>query len=123
MENISLQSINNASLLNHIKSADFFEVETYPTAKLVINQFDSINDPETKADYTAFGYLTIKDVSKPIDFPVELYEQGGEIIGSAQFSIDRTKRGITYGSDNFFDNLGDDLVGDMIDFEIDLVLK
>jgi hypothetical protein len=42
---------------------------------------------------------------------------------AAAFDIDRTVRGVTYGSDNFFDNLGDNVINDIISYEIHIVLQ
>ena len=45
--------------LNHMKSEDFFQVEKWPTAKLVI---DSVKGGQAK------GKLTIKDKTHPVEF-------------------------------------------------------
>lgn len=56
----------------HLRSADFFDVETYPTLRFV----------STKAEKTADGYvlsgnLTIRDVTKPITLTV--VEEGAAV--------------------------------------------
>ncbi len=45
----------------HLKSKDFFEVEKYPTAKIVVEKFDGTN---------LVGNLTIRNITKSITIPV-----------------------------------------------------
>jgi len=49
---------------NHLKSADFFAVEEYPTIT-----FKSKNISKTDDGYAMTGDLTIKDVTREITFP------------------------------------------------------
>ena len=89
--------------LAHIKNEDFFEVNKYKTAKLVVDKVDGNK---------AYGKVTIKDVTKEISFPIS--SKGNTYSG--MLTIDRTKFGVTYGSGNFFKNLGDKTISD--DFTI-----
>lgn len=57
---------NNTDRDNHLKSADFFDVEQYPT----IN-FKSTKIEENGSEYKIIGDLTIKDVTKPITLNAE----------------------------------------------------
>lgn len=99
---------SNAYLTNHLKTGDFFTVEKYPTAKFVM----------TKAEgNTITGNLTIKDKTLPITFEVTINK--ASITGT--MVVDRTKYGITYSSNSFFDNLGDKFIND--EFTIDFVLN
>ena len=50
----------------HLKSADFFDVEKYPTMSLV-----STGIEPNGSDYTLHANLTIKGVTKPVDFDLE----------------------------------------------------
>lgn len=50
----------------HLKSADFFDVEKYPTMSLV-----STGIEPSGSDYTLHANLTIKGVTKPVDFDLE----------------------------------------------------
>jgi polyisoprenoid-binding protein YceI len=52
----------------HLKSEDFFDVETYPTITFVSTDVEQVDDEEFKIT----GDLTIKDVTKPVTFDVEL---------------------------------------------------
>ena len=50
----------------HLKSADFFEVETYPTLTLV-----STGIEPRGADYVLHADLTIRGITKSVDFDLE----------------------------------------------------
>lgn len=50
---------------NHLRSADFFDVEKYPTLRFV-----STKATRTDDGYTLAGNLTIKDVTKPVTLTV-----------------------------------------------------
>jgi len=52
---------------NHLKSADFFEVENYPTLSFEGTSFKKVDDD----NYKLVGNLTIKGISKEVKFDVE----------------------------------------------------
>lgn len=67
--NIDAASINTNSTDrdNHLKSADFFDVEKYPEIKFVSKSLNKIGGQQ----YTLTGDLTIKDVTKEVKLDVE----------------------------------------------------
>ena len=74
-------------LEGHLKSADFFDVAKFPTAKFVVA---STEEKDGKLHLT--GNLTVRDVTKSITFPVTITENGEEAtLKSDTFSIDRTE--------------------------------
>lgn len=83
---------------NHLKSADFFEVEKYPTLKFVSTEFKK----GRKDKYTLKGNLTIKDVTKPVTFEVKYGgetkdQQGNPKIGfTAKTTINRFDYNVAY---------------------------
>ena len=107
-----LDEETKAKLLGHLTSGDFFEVEKYPSASFDIT--GSTADSLT-------GNLTIKDVTKSITIPYSVQEENGVLTASSTFAIDRTKWGVTYNSGNFFENLGDYLINDEVEFTVNLV--
>ncbi|MBP7255814.1 MAG: YceI family protein [Chitinophagales bacterium] len=107
----------NANLIGHLKDADFFDVAKYPTSKLVIKKIGELKD----GVQTITADLTIKDKTNPITFSTSVKTVGGKVMAGAKFSIDRTKYDIRYGSDSFFDNLGDKAIKNEINFEVSLV--
>ena len=103
-------------LEGHLKAADFFDVEKFPTAKFEVA---SSEVKEGKLHIT--GNLTIKDVTKSITVPVTLTENGNDItLKSDTFMVDRTDFGVKYGSGKFFDNLKDKAINDLIEFSFEL---
>lgn len=67
--NVDAASIftNNTDRDGHLKSADFFEVETYPSLK-----FESTSiTKDDEGEYTLIGELTIKGTTKTVELDVE----------------------------------------------------
>ncbi len=107
----------NAKLVGHLKSADFFDVEKYPTAKFKITEVK-----EVAGKLNVSGNLTIKDATKNITFPASLSsDKGATIFTSEVFTINRADFNVKYGSKSFFNDLKDKFIND--DFEISFVVK
>ncbi len=104
----------NKKLVGHLKSDDFFGVEKYPTAKLVITKATDFKD--NKADVR--GDLTIKKTTESILFTVT--KDGDKY--TAKIVVDRSKFDVRYGSKSFFDNLGDKVIYDEFTLDVDLSL-
>lgn len=104
-------------LEGHLKSADFFDVENFPTSKFVIT---SVNETEGKLSVT--GNLTIKDVTKSITIPATIATEGGvTTFTSEKFMVNRADFNVKYGSKSFFDNLKDKFIDDLM--EMSFVVK
>tara|TARA_R110002073_G_scaffold72537_1_gene177785 strand:+ start:826712 stop:827272 length:561 start_codon:yes stop_codon:yes gene_type:complete len=99
-------------LNNHLKSDDFFGVETHPTASLKFTNIKSSG----KNSYEVTGDLTIKGKTNPTTFTLSIYGNKA----NASLKIDRTKFGVEYRSSNFFDNLKDKAIYDEFDLVADL---
>lgn len=79
-------------LTEHLKSPDFFDVKEHPTAK-----FESTSiEPADGGKVTITGNLTMLGNTKPVTFPATVTADGGLKL-NAEFSIDRTEFGMTYG--------------------------
>ncbi len=96
--NVSSIQTNNDDRDNHLRSADFFDVETFPEIKFVANNIFKKSDDT----YQIGGDLTIKAVTKPIVFDAE-YEGKGtnpwgqEVVGfTADAKINRKEFGLTW---------------------------
>lgn len=65
-------------LNGHLKSGDFFEVEKFPTASYEIT---SVADNTAGGDYNTIldGNLTIKGITKPVQFQANVSVKDGEI--------------------------------------------
>lgn len=121
MFELDMTTINsgNGGLDGHLKNADFFDVENHPTATLKLDKAVATDQADV---YTLSGTLEIMNTEKPISFPATVKNVDGKVSAQAEFEIDRTEWGITYGSGNFFQDLGDKVIKDEVGFVVDVTL-
>ena len=69
--------------------------------------------------------LTIKEITKRIEFEVTLLIEGKKMVAIGEVDIDRTQFDIRYGSGSFIDNLGDKAIKDLftIKFKVAALTK
>lgn len=110
---------NNGSqqLVTHLKSDDFFSVQTFPESMFVITTVQNTGG----TSYTVAGDLTIKGITNPISFPATITETDGVYSAQGSVTIDRSLWDIRYNSESFFSDLGDSVIVDDIDLTFDLV--
>ena len=101
-----------AKLEGHLKSDDFFGIETFPVSNLT---FTEVNQ-KMKNHYEITADLTIKGITAPVTF--EMHFEGNQ--ASTKFMVDRAKYNVRYGSNSFFDNLGDKAIYDEFQLEVTL---
>lgn len=107
----------------HLKSADFFEVEKYPTL-----EFASTRIEGTPRDFTIHGNLTIHGITREVDLKGEFEGHapdpwGGQRVGyRASTTINRKDFGLTW---NAALETGGVMVGDevRIELEVEAVLQ
>jgi polyisoprenoid-binding protein YceI len=116
IKNLDIEDVGyNTKLTNHLKSADFFDVENHAFSVFTITGVD-----EEVGMSMIKGNLTIKEIKKNIQFPATITVNGDEVtFKSESFTIDRTEWDVKYNSGKFFENLKDKLIKD----EIELVVK
>lgn len=107
----------NAKLLGHLKSDDFFSTEKFPSSTFVITSAKKLSGDK----YDLKGNLTIKGITHEVSFPATVAVQGKKLSAKAKITIDRTKYDIKFRSKNFFENLGDKVIYDDFDIDVDLV--
>jgi len=112
-------SEKSARLEGHLKSADFFGVEKFPTAKLVVTG----STPFDKGTGSVSGTLTIKGITSPIEFKAATQKKEDGVWFFANIIVDRTKYDIRYGSGSFFDNLGDKTIFDEFKLKVNLLVN
>jgi polyisoprenoid-binding protein YceI len=95
----------------HLKSDDFFGVNTYKTATL---KFTKVQP--NKEGYNITGDLTIKGITKSINFTMKTSSNNA----TAALKIDRTAYGIKYKSASFIENLKDKAIYDEFDLNVNL---
>jgi polyisoprenoid-binding protein YceI len=84
-------------LNGHLKSADFFEVEKFPTASYEITKVS----PAMEGDYNTVldGNLTIKGITKPTQFKANVAVNGSEVsIATEPKDIVREEFGVKFQS-------------------------
>jgi polyisoprenoid-binding protein YceI len=85
---------------DHIRNADFFEVETYPKITFVSTSAEKKND----ADFVLHGDLTIKGVTKPVSIDFEKTGAAVDPWGNfrvgfeGKTKIDRTDWGVSFNA-------------------------
>lgn len=112
--NIDLENLNNsfvdaevdaasldtsdANRDGHLRSADFFDVETYPTLHFKSTKVEHVSG----SDYKVTGDLTMHGVTKEVVFDAEYAELGNDPYGfyragvSAKAKINRKDWGLTW---------------------------
>ncbi|MFP4093507.1 MAG: YceI family protein [Cyclobacteriaceae bacterium] len=115
--NEDLSGEYKAKLEGHLKSDDFFGVANHPTAQLLITQVKGGKDGK----YDITGNLTIKGITHAVNFPATVNASGNQVKAEAKIVVDRSKFDVRYGSNSFFDNLGDKAIYDDFDLEVSLI--
>lgn len=101
---------DNERLTGHLKSPDFFEVETYPTAR-----FTSTAITATAEGFEVTGELELHGVKKQITFPAVIQVEPDRITAQAEFFIQRFDFGIVYPGKP------DDLIRDEVVIRLNLI--
>lgn len=100
-------------LEKHLKSPDFFDVAKYPTAKLVITEVKK--EPNGQYSHRVKANLTMKDITKSIEFGANITVNENTITAVSNFNIDRTQWGVNY------EGKKDNLIRKEINFDINLI--
>jgi len=111
MQSITVDDIENPKwnqkLVDHLNNEDFFNVEKYPTAKFIFNEFKGKG-----ADTHVSGKMTILDKTVPISLILNVVVGQDSSYTTGTVNIDRSKFGIKYKSKSFFSDLGDNFILD-----------
>lgn len=111
------------NLIDHLSNQDFFDVENYPTATLVMTKIEFYPPEQPLAPLKKMRItadLTIKGISKDVNFYAELNDSNTEI--HTKLVIDRTRWGITYGAKSVT-NVQDHIISDAVEFDVKLVFR
>jgi polyisoprenoid-binding protein YceI len=98
-------------LTGHLKSADFFEVETYPTATFASTEITAADE----GGYLITGNLDLHGVVKSISFPAQIEVGPDSVTAQAEFSIMR------FDFDVVYPGRPDDLIRDEVVIKLDIV--
>lgn len=106
----------NAQFAGHLFSADFFSTDKFPEASFTITQVDA----KEAGKPVITGDLTIKGITHPVSFAATVAIHGNTLTATGKTRIDRTLYDMKFRSGNFFTNLGDTLIYN--EFELDIQL-
>lgn len=106
-------------LVGHLKSADFFAVDSFPTAKFVITE---VKAAEGMGDTTHLisGNLTIRGITNNITIPAVVNMLEDAVNATSHFTIDRTKWNASFHAKGFFEEVKDDIIDNNITFDVSL---
>jgi polyisoprenoid-binding protein YceI len=110
----------NAMLIRHLRDADFFDAERYPSASFTVTSAEPVSGcAEGNPNFLLKGDFTLRGVTRPLEFPAVIATADGRrLTGQGQFEIDRTEFGSIYGSGRFFKYLGKHVVNDHIHLHV-----
>lgn len=131
-------------LVNHLKSADFFDAEQHPTAEFVITsvepfskddsikikkEYDTEYKPASATDHivespthTVTGNLSMRGKTLSIAFPAHVTVQEHKVTAKAKFNIDRTLWGLKYNDEaDAIDKAKDKFIYNTVNVEFDIV--
>jgi len=115
MKNLDLPEGKKAQLIDHLSKKDFFLVDSFPNAELIIR---TVKSDSIIAD------LTIKGITEKVAFPYAFSSVEGVYSANANLVFDRTKFGVEYKSGNIFTDLAKNkIIKDEITLDISLVSK
>tara|TARA_B110000971_G_scaffold1059_1_gene963 strand:+ start:6429 stop:6998 length:570 start_codon:yes stop_codon:yes gene_type:complete len=117
--NLDVSEAYRGKLENHLKSEDFFDANTFPTAQLVIVKATA----EKGNLYRIVADFTVRDITKSIEFDASLTPTGNGYTASATFTFDRSEYEVKHRSGNFFMDLGDKLIYDEIKVAISVITQ
>ena len=112
-------STGNGDRDNHLRSNDFFDMETYPTITFASTKVEKVDDE----NYNVTGDLTIKDVTKPVTIAFEVSGPVQDPWGNTRIGLEgkgevnRKDFGVSF---NAALETGGLLVSDKINLEFDV---
>lgn len=126
MNRITCDDIEDAPisqmLIDHLRTDDFFLVDTYPTADFDLISVTPIESaPSGSPNYNVSGTFTLRGKTQPPHFPATLGVNNEVIAFQAQFDFDRVLWGSKYGSGKIYEALGKHVVNDRISISFQLI--
>jgi len=104
----------NNQFVGHLSSNDFFASAEYPEAIFAIT---SVKNNHIEGD------LTIKGIMHSIGFDADIHVTGDMLTAMGKMVIDRTKFDMKFRSGNFFKDLGDTLIYNDFELNINITAK
>jgi len=114
-----LEGEKKANLEGHLKNADFFEVETYPTAEFVVTDSRKVEASDSGITHQITGNLTMHGKTKSITIPATVSTDGGFSAVTPEFVINRTDWDVKYAS-GLLGTAKDKMINDDVQIKIEL---
>lgn len=110
------------TLINHLRSTDFFSVDSHPEARFEIVSAERISGaPAGSPNYEITGSLTLRGHTDGVLFEASVGQQANDIGIQAHFDLDRVTWGSRYGSGKLFEAIGKHLVNDALSISFQLI--
>jgi polyisoprenoid-binding protein YceI len=93
---------DNSSRDGHLRKAEYFDVATYKT---IIFKSTKVVKSTVAGRFYVYGNLTIKNVTKPVEFGFGATPKDGGYIFDGEFTINRRDFGVGESSISMADNL------------------
>jgi polyisoprenoid-binding protein YceI len=111
-----------SKLKGHLLSPDFFDAAKYGTATFEISGVEVYDSVKIKsllagATHIISGNLKLKDSTKNISFPAKVSVAENSITAVADFNIDRSQWGLSYGNDK---SLGDRFIRPEVNLKLNI---
>ncbi|MBK9726774.1 MAG: YceI family protein [Saprospiraceae bacterium] len=123
LKNLDLEdSLDRLDLEKHLKDADFFQTDSFPEARFSLSSITMIQD--TTYNAIVHGYLTVKDVMKPLQLKCKIdHAEDAILISVPEFSLDRTQYNIMYQSKKILASLKNGFIGDEINLSMKVIAR
>ena len=88
---------NADSLTKKLKEEEgFFEVQKFPTAEFVSTEIRPAPEGAVRDTHVVVGNLTLRGVTKSVEFPARVDINDGRVLLAAEFSVNRHDFGVSY---------------------------
>lgn len=107
---------------DHLKSEDFFEVQTHPKAIFNITSVTPIKEAKSGGfTHKVQGNLTLKGVTNEMSFDATIKQKDNKVACVGTAVVDRSKHNVKYASKTFFANIGDKMIHDEFTVKFNVV--
>jgi polyisoprenoid-binding protein YceI len=114
-----------SKLAGHLLSPDFFDAGKFGTASFEITGVEVYDSSKVKsllagATHIISGNLKLKDSTKNVSFPAQVSITDAGVTTVADFNIDRSNWGLSYGNDK---SLGDKFIRPEVNIKLNITAK
>jgi polyisoprenoid-binding protein YceI len=116
LTNTDLTGSEKSDIEGHLKGADFFDTGKFGEAVYTITS----GQQKGAINYDITGKLTIKGITNDLNCTLVVAPNGDGISVGGGFVFDRSQFDVRYGSDKFFDNLGNKAIKNEVIMTVNL---